>query len=160
MIRASAALFLALAIAAPAAAEPNPFAWPPSKRPIADSISNWVVAANLGADAIHSWRSPNRRAAFTCQAIRVGVTLGAAELTKRIVHRTRPDGSDDKSFYSMHTALAMQASGWKVQVGVPVAVGAGYLRMAANKHHFTDVAVGALAGFLAREFWGGADCVP
>lgn len=150
---------LALAFAVPAAAEPTPLKWPADKRPIADSISNWVVAANLVVDSIHSWRSDDRRAAFTCQALRVGVTLGVAELTKRIVHRTRPDGSDNKSFYSMHTALAMQASGWKLQIGVPIALGAGYFRRAANKHFLTDIAAGAIAGLVTERFLGGEDCL-
>lgn len=156
----AALIIVLLAIAAPAAAEPTPLAWPAQHRPIADSISNWVVAVNLGADTIHSWRSRNRRDAFTCQAIRVGITLAAAELTKRVVHRTRPDGSDDKSFYSMHTALAMQAAGWRYQVGVPIAFGAGYFRMAANRHYLTDVLAGAGAGYLAAAVLGGTECVP
>lgn len=151
---------IVLAIAAPAGAEPTPLKWPAANRPIADSISNWVVAANIGADTIKSWRSADRRDAFTCQAIRIGATLGAAELAKRVIHRRRPDGSDDKSFYSMHTALAMQASGWRVQAGIPIAIGAGYFRMAADRHYLTDVAVGAAAGLLASQFFGGTECVP
>ena len=36
-------------------------------------------------------------------------TVGAAELLKRTVKATRPDGSDDKSFSSGHTAVAFAA---------------------------------------------------
>ena len=36
-------------------------------------------------------------------------TVGAAELLKRTVKSTRPDGSDDKSFPSGHTAVAFAA---------------------------------------------------
>lgn len=144
-------VLLVLLLAAPAAAqETQPLAWSDGRR-AADWISTGLVAGQLGAETRQAWRAADRRAALGCLGWRVGLTVGVAELTKRLVHRERPDGSDRHSFYSEHTALAVVATGWRVQVSVPVAIGAGYLRMGAGKHYATDVAVGAIAGLVARE---------
>lgn len=128
----------------------GPLAWP-SHRDLADYVSTFMVAGNIAGDSWASWKSADPQRAFTCQAVRTGITIGAAELVKHVVHRTRPDGSDRMSFYSEHTALAVVSSGWRFQIGVPIAIGAGYLRIAADRHFPSDVAVGAVAGFLARK---------
>lgn len=148
-MRMMIAILVVLTLATPAAAEPTPLKWP-SHRTVAGHLSDGLVAAALAADTVSSWRSHNRRRAFSCQVLRLGFTLGVAELTKRLVHRDRPDGSDAKSFFSGHTAAAMASAGWRVDVGIPIAVGAGYLRMAANKHYATDVLAGAAVGYFAH----------
>lgn len=142
-----------LATAAPVSAEDSA-AWS-SHRAVADWISTGLVAGQIGADAVMSWRAVDRKHAFGCQALRLGVTIGAAELSKALVHRTRPDGSDQKSFFSEHTALAIASSGWRVSVGIPIAFGAGYGRTAAGKHYLTDVLVGAGVGALAQRLCHG-----
>lgn len=141
---------LILAFAAPAGAQSTFGAWPEPQRPIADTASNIVVAAQIGIDTIHGWRSSDRSTAFACQAIRLGVTIGAAELLKRIVHKERPDGSDFKSFPSMHTGVAMASAGWNFRIGIPIAAGVGALRMGANKHDWKDVLAGGAIGYFAH----------
>jgi membrane-associated phospholipid phosphatase len=135
---------LVLTFATSAYAETQPAAWTKG-RPAADWISTGLVGAQIGADA---WTSRHALGGFAC---RIGLTVGAAEIVKHTVPRSRPDGSDQMSFYSEHTALATVSSGWKFQVGVPIAIGSGYLRMAAGKHFASDVAAGAVAGVLAQK---------
>lgn len=131
----------------------------------ADRLSTGLVAGSLAWLTFETWRYPcmatyrstgvtlfrcDRRHAFIREAIAIGVTVGIAEATKRIVHRTRPDGSDDRSFFSEHTALASIQLGRfpysRMPVVFTVSVGAG--RMAASKHFASDVAAGAAAGWL------------
>lgn len=118
---------------------------------VADVASTVAVGVNIGAEMISSWKSSDRKSAFQCEFVRNGVLIGATELTKVLVHRTRPDGSDNKSFYSEHTALAVLNSGWKFQIGIPIAIGAGTGRVVAKKHYTTDVLAGAAAGFLSSK---------
>ena len=76
---------------------------------------------------------------------------------KLATQRTRPDGSNDHSFPSGHTASAFATAsvlqrhfGWKA--GVPAyAFGAyvGAARMSANKHHLSDVLMGAGLGIAS-----------
>jgi membrane-associated phospholipid phosphatase len=141
-------LAVVLLAAAPVSAdEPRPFRWS-GHHALAGHLSDAVVAAAIAADTAASWRSEHRGRAFGCQALRLGLVTGVTAVVKRTVHRTRPDGSDRMSFFSGHTATAMASAGWRLEVGVPIAVGAGYLRMAADKHYLTDVLAGAAAGWL------------
>jgi membrane-associated phospholipid phosphatase len=74
---------------------------------------------------------------------------------KYTVSRERPDGSDQLSFPSGHTSNAFAGAtviarhyGWKL--GVPAYATATFIgvsRMAANRHHFSDVVGGALLGY-------------
>jgi membrane-associated phospholipid phosphatase len=73
------------------------------------------------------------------------------------VRRTRPDGSDNVSFPSGHTASAFATAsvlqrhyGWKI--GVPAYAFGAYVasaRLAADKHHLSDVLMGAGIGLVA-----------
>lgn len=148
--RLSALVFVLAIAAAPARAETQPAAWSQG-RAIADWTSTGLVAAQLGADAWSAARSDRPWPAVRCFALRTGVSVAGAELAKHTVSRTRPDGSDRKSFYSEHSALVTASSGWRLELGIPIAIGAGYLRMGAAKHYATDVAIGALAGVLASQ---------
>jgi membrane-associated phospholipid phosphatase len=134
----------------PATAEETP-AWP-AHRDLAKALSFGPVVVAIVGDTVHAWKAEDRRRALVLEGARIGVTVAAAEVVKRLVHRERPDGSDRLSFYSEHTALTAASAGWRLQVTIPLVVGAGYLRMAGNVHHPTDVAVGALAGALAGRF--------
>lgn len=111
----------------------------------ADWISTGLVGANLTADVIHDVRHHCVKNLI----LRNGLTIGAAELTKRFVHEDRPDHSDNKSFFSEHSALAMANYGWNYSIGFSIAVGAGAGRIAAQKHHPADVLVGLAAGLGA-----------
>ena len=82
------------------------------------------------------------------------VTLAAVEALKISTHRTRPDGTDDKSFPSAHTAVSFSAAqylymkgGW--EYGVPAYLLAGYVgyaRVDAKKHYWSDVIAGGAIG--------------
>ena len=98
-----------------------------------------------------------------------GSALAAAEVLKNTVHSTRPDGSDNKSFPSAHTAIAFSAAGfmdrrygeqlsqqygsWAVPALYGVAALTGVARVEANKHHWGDVLAGAAIGYGAARFW-------
>ena len=97
--------------------------------------------ANVGRDIV--------RAQVLSQALVQG--------TKFTVQRERPDGSNNQSFPSGHTASMFATAsvlnryyGWKA--GLPAyALGAyvGSARMAWNKHHISDVVMGAGFGLAA-----------
>lgn len=136
--------------AVPAYAEDTP-AWAKG-RPIADWVSTGLDMTNVGVETWRNWQAPDRKKAFLNQGLRIGIAVGIAELTKHFVHRTRPDGSDNKSFFSEHTAIAAASKGFSLQVSIPLTMGVGYLRMAAAKHHPSDVGVGAAVGEVLNHF--------
>lgn len=146
-------VLIILSAATPARAEDNPLKWT-SHGKAAARISDVAVWTNIAGETIASLRAEHRGRALGCQALRTGLVIGGAELTKRLVHRTRPDGSDRKSFFSEHTALAFVNTGWRYQVSVPIALGTGYLRPAANKHYISDVLAGAGFGVLVSRVCG------
>lgn len=90
-------------------------------------------------------------------AIGAGECLGTLAVTyamKHIIHKQRPDRSNNQSFPSGHSALAfadasflMKRYGW--QYGIPAYAVAGYVawgRTYAKKHDFWDVLTGAAIG--------------
>jgi membrane-associated phospholipid phosphatase len=102
-------------------------AWSPSERHTAAVLSDITVTASIAFDAWKSWRAAH--------------------------HRKRPDGSDRKSFFSEHTAFAAAAlggsAGREFAITIPLTVGTGYFRIAADKHYLTDTLAGAIVGGLA-----------
>lgn len=116
-------------------------AWHNNQR-AADVISYLTVSASLGIDLYNSLNHSEKKRALIRMGIKDGSIIGISELVKKIVHRTRPDESDNKSFYSEHTALSFSCSGKCLYFGFSTA----YLRTAANKHYLTDVLVGGLVG--------------
>jgi len=82
---------------------------------------------------------------------------GASYLLQQVVKEERPDHSGWDSFPSDSTAIAFSAAssiqiryGW--DYGLPayaIAAYVGYSRVEADKHHWGDVAVGALIGWAA-----------
>lgn len=143
-------LFLLL-LAAPAAAEDNPLKWS-QHRPIADWLSTGLVAGTITADVVHAWRAEDRPRALWGVTCRNAVAGGGAELLKLVIHRWRPDHSDQKSTPSGHTAEAFANSTYaSFTVTMPIAAAVGYLRPAANRHYASDVAFGAGLGLLARK---------
>ncbi len=128
--------------------DPSGLAW--SNKNAANVISFFPVVASIGYDTYKSWKSEDRKHAFIAQAERTAIDVGVAEITKRLVHRCRPDLSDCKSFYSEHTELT--AMGTSFKVSIPLAASVGYFRIAANKHYLTDTLVGLGAGFLTGYF--------
>jgi hypothetical protein len=82
------------------------------------------------------------------------LTQGIVQAGKAATRRTRPDGSDNHSLPSGHAASAFATAtvlqrhyGWTV--GVPAYTFGAYVataRMAANRHHLSDVLAGAAVG--------------
>lgn len=85
---------------------------------------------------------------------------------KNITHEERPDGSNNFSFPSGHTATAFAAaefmrqeykhlSPWYGIAGYSAAAATGYLRMYNNKHWLGDVVAGAGIGMLSTRvaYW-------
>jgi len=136
-------LFLLLPINASAQAtsiDPD-LAWKSNQR-VADIISYATTGTAIGIDIFHAARSDNPKRALAKIGIKDGSIIGISELVKAVIHRSRPDKSDNKSFYSEHTALSFSCAGKCLYFGVSTA----YLRTAANKHYLTDVLVGGLVG--------------
>jgi membrane-associated phospholipid phosphatase len=85
------------------------------------------------------------------------VSQGTAQAIKFAASRTRPDGTDDHSFPSGHSASAFATAtvlqrelGWKA--GVPAFAVAGWVaasRVQMKKHYLSDVLAGATVGILA-----------
>lgn len=88
-------------------------------------------------------------------------TVLTTELLKNSFHETRPNGRDDKSFPSGHTAVAFAAAqymqmrgGW--EYGLPayaLASAVAYSRVEANEHYWKDVAAGAALGIASSYFF-------
>lgn len=86
------------------------------------------------------------------------LTVGATYGLKYAVNEKRPDGSDNHSFPSLHTAISYSAAdfmrrryGW--EYGAPAWLAAtfvGYSRVEANRHHVHDVLAGAAVGLLGN----------
>jgi len=93
-------------------------------------------------------------------AKRLALSLGTATVVvgalKRITDRPRPDGSNDYSFPSGHTAGAFAAATVIARehgrtagaIAYGAAAAAGYARIANNKHYLSDVVAGAIIGRL------------
>lgn len=131
-------------------------AWPQDRQVIAQRVSDVLAVSSLVLPCLVDDRHAD---CWQDQAIRTGIVLGATEIAKRLVKRTRPDGSDRKSFYSMHTALtcvsAMNRTDSRAQWwGAALCGAVGYLRIAGDKHWFTDVLVGGGVGATVALSWG------
>jgi hypothetical protein len=144
-------LVLVCGLSSPVLAETQPSAWPAKYRNDANAFSWILVTSNVAADSVAAFRKGDRSHALKCLALRYAITSVAAHGTKYLVHRERPDGSDNKSFYSGHTAFGFVSSGWHWEIGVPIAIGTGYGRAAANKHYWSDIGVGAGVGLLTTK---------
>lgn len=128
-----------------------------------------VMAAGLPALAGLATLAQNDPQGTRQLVLSTGATLAATELLKHTVHSTRPDGSDNKSFPSGHTAVAFSAAAfmdrrygeqwgqrygqWAVPALYGVAALTGVARVEANKHHWGDVLAGAAIGYGAARFW-------
>jgi len=116
----------------------------------ADILSDISLGASLAVDTWDTFHCADKKHCAIKQAERTAINIAAAEGVKRWIHRDRPDGSDNMSFYSEHTAIT--AMGPRLVFTLPLTFSTGYLRMAANKHYFTDVLVGAGVGLLTGRY--------
>lgn len=91
---------------------------------------------------------------------------GTTYLLKHSIHKMRPDGTDNRSFPSGHTAIAFsgatvlhkefgKTSPWISVAGYTVATITAVDRIRRNRHHWEDVATGAAIGFLSAQasYW-------
>ena len=103
---------------------------------------------------------------FTADALAVSMMAATVYGFKYTVKRTRPNGEDDVSFPSGHTAKAFlgatllaheygHLSPWIPIAGYSVATATGVLRVLNNCHYVSDVLVGAAIGILTAElgYW-------
>lgn len=112
-------------------------------------LRNAVVVSALGIPAVQGDWTGSLEAGAS-----VGAAFGAAEGLKRLLPERRPDGSNDMSFPSGHTASAFAAAaslqnryGW--EAGLPAQIAAAFVgvaRVKARKHHWYDVVAGAALG--------------
>lgn len=111
-----------------------------------------------GVPSRSSWGRMTVSGLFSA-ALMTGVVQGL-KYTSNVM---RPDGSNNHSFPSGHTATAFMAatmlqkeyghiSPWISVGGYSVATATGLMRMANNKHWLSDVMVGAGIGILSTEF--------
>lgn len=91
----------------------------------------------------------------------LGTTLLITHGLKAAVKKERPDGRDNKSFPSSHTAVAMHTAGfiherYGIKKAWPVYLTAafvGYSRVHDDRHDEQDVIAGAAIGYLAARYF-------
>lgn len=94
------------------------------------------------------------------------ITFGSVYLLKKIIKEPRPDGSNEFGFPSCHAANAFAGATllsieygenypWVPYAAYSVASGVGALRIAHNKHYWSDVIFGAGLGILSTKiaYW-------
>lgn len=130
---------------------------------------NWknssdLLAVGLPALAAGAAWGQNDAEGLKQLTLTMATTVGGVEALKRAAPSMRPDGSDDKSFPSGHTAVAFAAVRWiDKRYGAPMAPYSPWLyaaagltglaRVEANKHRWRDVAAGAALGWGAAQLW-------
>jgi membrane-associated phospholipid phosphatase len=131
----------------------------------ASQAQNWAALSDalaLGLPAVAAVTTLQRADTEGAQqaALTVGTTLLATEILKRTVHAQRPDGSDNRSFPSGHTAVAFASASYldhRYGAAGPVdpkwlygaAALTGIARVQADKHHWQDVIAGGALGWAA-----------
>ena len=94
------------------------------------------------------------------------IVLGSSYLLKKLIKQPRPDGSNEFGFPSGHSAIAFSGATmlsieygenypWVPYAAYTVASGVGALRVAHNKHYWSDVIFGAGLGILSTKiaYW-------
>lgn len=125
-----------------------------------------AVLVGLKAMGVKSRSSWNRM--LTSDAFSTAIMAGVVNTLKTTTHVMRPDGSNNHSFPSGHTATAFmtatmltkeygQKSPWIGIGAYSVASATGLMRMANNKHWLSDVMTGAGIGIISTElgYWLG-----
>jgi membrane-associated phospholipid phosphatase len=116
------------------------------------------AGASVGLYSIARVTGSRELSSLGADLIRAQVlTQGVVQASKFATRRQRPDASNVHSLPSGHTASAFATAtvltdrfGWKV--GVPAYGFGAYVaasRMSANKHHLSDVVIGAAIGIAA-----------
>lgn len=134
------------------------------------SIDNYLQYTPVAAVYVLNAAGVHGKHNFRDRTIILGITAvltaGSVEAVKHLSHEVRPDGSDNLSFPSGHTATAFASaeflrqeykdvSPWYGVAGYAAATATGALRMYNNKHWFSDVVAGAGFGILSTKaaYW-------
>ncbi len=139
---------------------------PDFKKSVDDYLQYSPLAVMVGLKAFGvEGRSSWKRMAVS-DAFSAALMSGIVGTLKNTTNVTRPDGSDNKSYPSGHTATAFMAatmltkeysdvSPWIGVGAYSVAAATGLMRVANNKHWLSDVLTGAGVGILATEagYW-------
>jgi membrane-associated phospholipid phosphatase len=149
---------------------------PEGARPGASTASHLIVAALASAALAERIASASGRDARARDPMLLteaaSLTVASYEVVKHLAARERPNvhygdpdrphaSRDDLSFLSGHTAVAFavvasagtlsslheeRSAPWVWGVGMTLAAGVGYLRIASDTHYLTDVLAGAAVG--------------
>ena len=131
-----------------------------------------TALATPSGDDKEKW-AKNKARGFAVGLAAIGTTYGMTEASKSIVDRTRPDGSDDRSFFSGHASnsavtcklasrnvehLALPNWGKTAfQVGFSaLSFTAGWARVEAAKHYPSDILIGMAVGNFFGAFFNDA----
>lgn len=134
---------------------------------VADDILQYIPAAGFYALKLSGVRSVhNYGDATVILALSYGMASVATLACKEIAGVQRPNGADNRSFTSGHSAIAFMgaeflrkeygaAYPWIGAAGYAVAAGTALARVAHNEHWITDVVAGAGIGILATRtaYW-------
>ena len=140
------------------------------KRYHGDGIDDYLQYAPITASFVLKMTGVPSRSTWEQRLYKSGATfLLCASTTyalKHSIHSRRPDGTDDRSFPSGHTAVAFcgatvlhkeygKVSPWISVAGYTVATATAIDRVRRNRHHWGDVAAGAAIGVLSAEagYW-------
>jgi hypothetical protein len=118
----------------------------PGARRGADLVSTGLVVVSVAVPCLildRHWRC------FANQALQLGTGIATAELMKAVVHRTRPNGRDRKSWLSEHSTIACIDDGlshvWAICPAVML------LRIEADEHWATDTGGGLALAILVHK---------
>ncbi len=134
---------------------------------VVEDVVQYVPAAGFyalklsGVKSVHNYRD-----ASVILVASYGITAVATKVVKEIAGVQRPNGVDDKSFPSGHSAVAFMGaeflrmeykdvSPWIGVAGYAVATGTALARIGHNEHWLTDVIAGAGIGILGTRvaYW-------
>lgn len=140
------------------------------KRYHGDGIDDVLQYTPMAASFILKMAGVPSRSSWEQRLYKSGATFllcaGTTYALKHTIHSRRPDGTDNRSFPSGHTAVAFcgatvlhkeygKVSPWISVAGYAVATATAVDRVRRNRHRWGDVAAGAAIGFLSAEagYW-------